>query len=53
MKVDVTIKMQIETEDYLATKPTLEDAKELIDAMVDGRADFPDEMHISVAPSYP
>ncbi len=41
MKFKATIYFDVETEDYHKVEPTIEGAKELVAAMINGEADFP------------
>lgn len=48
MKAKITITFNIETNDYHLVEPTEESAKELVEAMLNNEADFPDKIDIEV-----
>lgn len=48
MKAKITLTFDVESNEYLFTEPTEEGIKELVQAMLDREADFPDDIDIEV-----
>jgi hypothetical protein len=48
MKAKITLTFDIETDEYLYIQPTIESAKELVEAMINRQADFPTKIDIDV-----
>lgn len=48
MKAKITLTFNIESSDYHSVEPTEESIRELIKAMLDREADFPDKIEIDV-----
>ena len=48
MKYQVTIKIEIDSNDYIRPPESIEDVKHLVSNMINGGADWPKEIEIEV-----